>query len=360
MLNILIVAACLVINAFFSAYEMAFVTVSKEELDELENGKRSVLKKISYFKKRPERTLSVIQIGITLVGAIAAAVGGTSAVENIEPILVVDYGLSRGLAEALAVTLIILPLTYVSVVFGELVPKTVALKHPLTILRFGTDILSHIDRFLAPLVTILEISTNFFLKVLGLNRLDNEDESMGEMVEIGHLPDYHQSYVKNLLSLKGKKVTEAMIPWGKVRHFKFEDSEEDVRSRLFNSPYSRYPVIDGDVIVGLLSRKDLPDPALQEIKPWQSVLRPIVKVSAEDRVLEALRKMQRMQTPQAIIEDKHGKFAGIITIEDILEEIVGDINDRSDYSLASRMLSNRPRIKLRDRSPGRGPEKTNS
>ena len=133
MLDFFIVMACLLINAFFSAYEMAFVTVSREEIEELDENS-STQRKLKVFKKKPERTLSVIQIGITLVGAIAAAVGGTGAVESLEPWIVENYGLSRSLAEAVSVTAVIVPLTYFSVVFGELVPKTIALKHPLKVI----------------------------------------------------------------------------------------------------------------------------------------------------------------------------------------------------------------------------------
>jgi len=346
MLDFLIVVACLFINAFFSAYEMAFVTVSREEMDELEeNG--STQKKLILFKKKPERTLSVIQIGITLVGAIAAAVGGTGAVESLEPWIVENYGLSRSIAEAIAVVVVIIPLTYFSVVFGELVPKTIALKHPLKVIGFGTRILGIIDSFLSPIVTFLEISTNFLLKLLGLHEGQSEDESMGESVEIGNLPEYHQKFVQNLVSLKGRKVSKAMIQWEKVSHLNFSDSEDEVRVKIHNTPHSRFPVIDSDVIVGILIKKELPDSQFQEQIHWQGILHAALKVKDTDKVLEAFLKMQEKQTPLSVVEDSEGRYVGIITIEDIIEEVVGDINDKADYSKTSKLLSNRPRINLK-------------
>src|SRR5690606_20800940 len=128
MLDLLIVLICLCLNAFFSAYAMAFVSVSREAMQDLKEG--CIKRRTSDFKRRPERTLSVIQVGITLVGAVAAAVGGTGAVESLEPYFVERWALDRSLAEAISVTLVIVPLTYFTVVFGELVPKTIALKHP--------------------------------------------------------------------------------------------------------------------------------------------------------------------------------------------------------------------------------------
>lgn len=346
MLDFLIVIACLITNAFFSAYEMAFVTVSPEEIDELdENG--STHKKLNLFKKKPERTLSVIQIGITLVGAIAAAVGGTGAVESLEPWIVENYSLTRSLAEAISVVVVIIPLTYFSVVFGELVPKTIALKHPLKVIGFGTRILGLIDSFLSPIVTFLELSTNFLLKLLGLNEGPGEDESMGEIIEIGNLPEYHQKFVQNLVSLKGRKVSKAMIPWEKVAHLNFGDTEEEVRAKIFNTPHSRFPVIDSDVVVGILLKKELPDSQLQDHTPWQGILHAALKVKDTDKVLEAFLKMQEKKTPLSIVEDEDGKYTGIITIEDIIEEVVGDIDDKADYSKTSKILSARPRIVLK-------------
>lgn len=256
MLDFVIVIACLILNAFFSAYEMAFVTVSREEIDELgENS--NTQQRLAQFKKKPERTLSVIQIGITLVGAIAAAVGGTGAVESLEPWFTEKYGISSSLAEGISVVLVIIPLTYFSVVFGELVPKSIALKHPLKVINFGTHILGLIDSFLSPIVTFLEVSTHFLLKRLGLNSGPAEDESMGEIVEIGNLPEYHQKFVQNLVGLKGRQISKVMIPWENVAYLNFSDSEIEVREKVSSNPHSRFPVIDGDVIVGILLKKSL-------------------------------------------------------------------------------------------------------
>lgn len=347
MLDFIIVGVCLVLNAFFSAYEMAFVTVTREEIDELEDKSSSILSSLKVFKKNPERTLSVIQIGITLVGMIAAAVGGTGAVENLEPYFVQKFDISKAAAEAISVVIVIVPLTYFSVVFGELLPKTIALKHPIAVLSFGTKVLSLIDSFLSPIVSFLEISTSFLLKIIGLGEKNEEDESMGESVEIGNLADYHKDFVRNLVSLKGMRTSRAMTPWSKVTFLNFSESEEEVRHKLSQDAHSRFPVIDGDVVVGLLLKKDLleiKDPAAY---PWQGILRPIIKVSANQKILDAFLKMQEKQIPLAVVEDSDGAFIGILTIEDIIEEIVGDINDRTDFTLTAKMLSNRPSVRMK-------------
>lgn len=341
MLDFLIVLICLIFNAFFSAYEMAFVTVSKEEIEGIEEHNHTH-KKLLVFKRRPERTLSVIQVGITLVGAIAAAVGGTGAVESLEPYIISRFGLSGTLAEAISVAIVIIPLTYFSVVFGELVPKTIALKHPVRVISFGTRILSVFDKILSPVVSVLEISTNYLLKLLRLDKAD-EDESMGQTIEIGNLPDYHQQFVRNLISIKGRKVQRVMIPWIKVSLVDFKDSEEEIRTKIFSVPFSRFPVMDGDVLVGVLHKKHIQSIELTNQMTWQGLLHPAIKVNQDDRILEAFLKMQHQQIPLAIVKDGD-HFVGLITIEDIVEEIVGDINDRADYSITSKLLSNRSKI----------------
>ena len=347
MLDLFIVLMCLVINAFFSAYEMAFVTVSKEEMSDLEETRKNLFKKISLFKKKPERTLSVIQIGITLVGAIAAAVGGTGAVESLEPYIVTNYGLSTSLAEGIAVTIVIIPLTYFSVVFGELLPKTIALKYPVKVLYLGTNTLGLIDKFLSPIVSFLEVSTNYLLKALKMNEKVEEDESMGQSVDIGNLPDYHQRFVQNLVELKGRRVSKVMKPWSEVIYLNFGDSEEEIRSKMLQNFHSRFPVVDGDTLVGILYRKELPELQIQQNFPWQGILRPAIKTKGTVKVLEVFLEMQKKRDHMAVVTDSEEKFVGIVTIEDILEEIVGDIDDYVEQGRISKMLSNRGRISLK-------------
>lgn len=344
MLDFIIVVFCLIINAFFSAYEMAFVTISDEEIGELEDQDKLKIQ-LLIFKRHPERTLSVIQIGITLVGAIAAAVGGTGAVESLEPILVQKYGISNSLAEAIAVTVVIAPLTYFSVVFGELVPKTLALRSPFKILRFGTRFLSIIDRFLSPVVSFLSFSTKTLLKTIKMNS-EEDQEALSEIIEIGHLPHYHQKFVLNLVELKGKKVLKSMIPWNKVFYLNFSESEDEIRLKKQLTSHSRLPVMDGPDVVGMLLVKELPESKDQHLIPWSGLIRPIMTVRSDDILLEAFLKMQKAQMPIALVEDDKQNIIGLISLEDILEGVVGDIKDKNDNRSVNRLLANRSKIQV--------------
>lgn len=348
MLDIFIVAICLILNAFFSAYEMAFVTVSKDDLQEMDDLKMSGAKTIRHFKKKPERTLSVIQIGISLVGAVAAAVGGTGAVESLEPYFVNNFGISNSLAEAISVTIVIVPLTYLSVVFGELVPKTVALRFPIRVLTLGTKILFLIDRFLAPIVSFLEISTHFLLKLLRLDPAPGEEtQDLGERIDIGGLPTFHQKFVRNLVELKSMRIRKCMDPWEKVAYLEYSDSEEEVRKKIAHAGHTRYPVLDGDVFVGILNVKLLPENLGKERNehPWQENLRSGIVVEVNEKVLDVLLKLQNKRSHVAIVTENQ-KYVGLVTVKCIMEEIVGDIYDSSDISQVSKLLSNRTKINL--------------
>lgn len=346
MLDILIVIFCLSVNAVFSAFEMAFVTFSNEDLDDLDESKAQIKRHLQIFKTNPERTLSVIQIGITLVGAIAAAVGGTGAVENLEPYLVDKYAITESVAEAISVTIVIVPLTYFSVVFGELVPKTIALRYPEKVLHFGTRIIYFIDKFLSPIVSFLEKSTSFILRMLGLDK--EEEEIVPETVEVGNLPAYHRKFVYNLLGLKSKKVKSIMVPWDRVSFLDFADSDQDVMKMIREKHRSRFPVIDGDVLVGLFHVKEWNETVNGNLVPWQSILGPALAVSSEDKVLEVFLKMQEGNHHLAVVRSEEGEFSGIITIEDIIEQIVGNIKDDLERNkISTRLLSHRSKISLK-------------
>lgn len=326
---------------------MAFVTISRQDIEEMDDEGKSIVKLVKAFKKNPERTLSVIQIGITFVGAIAAAVGGTGAVESLEPYLVKRFNISKTLGEAIAVSAVIIPLTYFSVVFGELLPKTIALRHPRSILSFGTRALSLIDRVLSPIVTFLEISTGFLLKKLGLS--SKEDQQEGSLtVDIGTLPPYHRTFVQNLISLKGKSVQRALIPRQQVAFLNFSDSKDEVRRKIGIAPHTRFPVLDGETLVGFLHARVFNELKEAETIPWESLIRPMIQVGKKEKVLEVFLKMQKQRQHLAGVLNNEEKFIGILSIEDILEEVVGDIDEDYDPHKVSQLLSRRAKMRIKN------------
>lgn len=346
MLEFLVVFLCLLLNSFFAAFEMAFVTVTKEDFADSEDKFRQAIDKILWLKKNPERTLSVIQIGITLVGAISAAVGGNGAVEAFSPYLESHFGLSATLAEAVSVVAVILPLTYLSVVFGELVPKTIALNNPRPVLFWGINFLGILDKIFSPMITFLEASTSFALRVLKIKHLDDEVDSQSN-VTISYLPLFHQKFVVNLIELHNRKTEASMVKWESVVKINFSDDENEVAKLIRLSAHTRFPVVDDGVLVGILHAKEFYGDKRRENEPWQSIIRSVQTFKTTEKLLDIFVKLQEKKQHLGIISNREGEFLGIITLEDIIEEITGDIFDEVEESSALKMLLSRSRIPVK-------------
>lgn len=338
--EIFIVAVCLVLNAFFAAYEMAFVSVSRSELRKLVREGNPKAKALLGLRESPERTLSIIQIGITLVAAIAAAVGGAGAAEFIEPYLMSRFGIREVAAESIAVAVIVVPLTYLSVVLGELVPKTLALRNPTRIVLAGAGVLFLADRILSPVVSVLEWSTKQFLRVF-FPRSRKAEQATGASVEIGGLSPLHQQFVLNMADIEKKRVADIFVPWDQVTHLSKKATVEEVSSTVLLSGHTRLPVAENGGVMGILHTKEFIALRDSGEEDWLSIIRPCLFVQPKDSVLGVLRQMQERRNHMAIVSAPQGDVLGIVTIEDVLEEVVGDIFDEDDDGRVRKIFASR-------------------
>lgn len=338
MTELIVVLVCLFLNMLLSGSEMAFVTVSRQQLKRIAptNKKAKLLLKL---KENPERTLSVIQIGITLVGAIAAAVGGAGAEKTLSPYLSNALSISKQSADALAIALVVLPISYLSVVVGELLPKTIALRHPLSISLVAAQGLYFGEKILSPAVTILEKSTNLLVRLatIGNQKIPNHEI---HDIAIEDLPQQTKQYVVNLVSADKKVARDIMLPWKDVIYIRKEDTHDDVETIILNSGHTRLPVMDDNEIVGIINTKEFL--ALRERQEWQSTIRPILKFKSFEPVFKILLKMQEQKSHMAVIYEQN-KYIGLVTMEDIFEEIIGDIFDEDDDGLVKKILAAKSR-----------------
>lgn len=336
MLGVLVVVLiCLALNACLAAYEMAFVAVSRAELRaHAEKGHREAPKLLKQ-RENPERILSVIQIGITLVGAIAAAVGGAGASEFLAPLLSERYQLEMLTAEIIAIVFIVLPLTYVNVVVGELVPKTLALRYPLKILLGGARILFWSERVLSPVVDLLEKSTQLILNILSPRKhakgrdADNSEEKPTS-IEIEDLSPWHERFMHNLAALEKIKVKNIFLPWEKVIYVNDEDSLEHVAHTVILSGHTRLPVLHSGKVIGILNTKEFMTLKESGETNWYGIVRPFLSASPSQSALKLLRLMQEKRKHMAIVLSTNGETIGLVTMENILEQVVGDIFDEDD------------------------------
>jgi putative hemolysin len=329
MFELVVIFACLIINALLSALEMAIMTASSSKLKSQAATGDVKAKKVLELKGNPERVLSVLQIGITLVGAISAAIGGAGAEENIAPFFEKFFGLSEEVSESLAIISIVIPLTYFSVVLGELVPKTFALKFPLTIAKFGAGPLRILDRVFHPVVFVLEISTKFLCRLFSSSTLSERTGEHQASIEIDGLTDTHKQYVLNLLGIDKRRVKDVMLPWIEVVKIDFEADDKLVLEMVKQSGHTRIPVCHERKIVGILHSKEFIASDENSRNKWNQLLRPIQTFKESEPVLNALKVLQGKGYHMGIVF-RDQEPVGVITIEDILEEIVGDIFDEDD------------------------------
>lgn len=345
MVKIAIVITCLFFNALLSAVEMAFISLSIPLLKQLKKDGDTLAGRLLGYRENPERTLSILQVGITMVGAISAAVGGAGAEEILSPILKEKYHLTDGVAGGFAVAIVVLPLTYFTVVVGELVPKTLALRHPLTVAKFGAPLLVVLDGIFSPIVFILEFSTKIISRLF---RFRNEPKNQSaDNISIDKLSAQHQQYVINLVDLEKKRIRDVMFPWEKVNTVHVSQTAEKVAEIVLASGHTRLPVCDDSSVLGILHTKEFMAFRHAGAVDWKTIVRPILKIKENDSLLKALRLMQVSRKHLCLVLSHQDILIGIITLEDILEEIIGDIYDEDDDGAVRSILAASASLKLR-------------
>ena len=347
MIEIAIVILCLFANALIAGAEMAFVAVSRPALRELVRQGHNKAEVLLRLRERPERTLAVMQIGITLVAALAGAVGGAGAKEELSP-LFEKLGISESTADTLAIGVVVIPLTYFTVVIGELIPKTLALRHSMAVGLAAAPWLSFFDCILGPLVTIFEWSTKKFLSLLRLTTggqaAARSEEAQHATVELGLLSTEHRQYVINLVDLERKRMKDIYLPWKQVVKADVNLSAREVEAMLLASGHTRLPVLDGETLVGILNAKEFFALHASGSEQWRSLVRPAVQLPDHLPLLSGLKMFQDRRVHMGIVYSQQTPV-GIVTLEDILEEVIGEIYDEDDDGALKAILTASPKTK---------------
>lgn len=330
MLAILIVSICLLLNALLSCAEMAFVTIDKRLLrKEALGGNRSALI-IEEMQESPERILSVVQIGITLVGAISAAVSGAGAEESLSPFIMNVLGVSEDTSETISIMLVVLPLTVLSVVIGELVPKSVAIRYSFRICMIFAPALKFAEKLMGFLVNPMEKVTNLLVDTfLGEEKVDSGQTANHE-VSLEGLKSEHREYVHNIIDLDSKSVALTMVKWPEVKWIDSHATAQEVNEALLSYGHTRMPVLANGEIYGFIHLKEF----LQIMQGgagenWISYIRPPTFIPSSSKLLNAL-KVMKISKVQILIVGSAEEPQGILTLEDVIEEVVGDIVDENE------------------------------
>ena len=339
--SIIILVILILINAFFAAAEIAFISLNdaKIELQAKEGNKKA--KKIQNMLKNPSKFLATIQIGVTLAGFLSSAFASDTFADKLAPVLNTWLpSVSISTWKSISIIIITIILSYFTLVFGELVPKRIAMKYYEKVSFASIGIIKTISVITAPFVKFLTFSTNLVSKLFGVTGEEEDnvtEEEIRMMVDVGEekgtIKEEEKEMINNVFEFNDKFVSEIMVPRNKIFALNIDMTIAEVIEKLSEDMrYSRIPVYDEnmDNIKGIIYIKDL----LVSNKNKSSKIKSLVKeayfVSETKRVNELFQELRKDKKQIAIILDEYGGTAGMVTMEDILEEIVGEIYDEYD------------------------------
>ena len=331
------------VNAFFTASEMAFITINDNKIRFLADEGDLKAKKVLLVLETPTRFLSTIQIGVTLAGFLASAFASEQFSEPLVKILLNYISIDEDVIKTISVVIITLLLSYITLVFGELVPKRIAMSKAEPIAFGVVGILRVISIVALPFVNFLSFTTNSVLRLFGFNP-DEEpnqvtEEEIRMMVDVGEekgtIRETEKEMINNIFEFDNKLVSEVMTHRREISGIPVEATLAEVKKILKNEQYTRFPIYDDSIdnIVGIVHLKDLLkyyDQAKTKTFSLQKIMRKPYFVPESKHIDELFFELQKNNTHFAVVIDEYGGTAGIITIEDLIEEIVGDISDEYD------------------------------
>lgn len=344
---IVIIILMLGVNALFAAYEMALASVSKTKLSVLAADKRKGAKSALFMKEHIEGGLAVVQIVITLAGAVAAAVGGAGADEQMSPLLREWFALSKRTADALSVIIVVLPLSFITIVFAELTPKTFAIKNNEFVVLMFSPAIRILYVILSPVVNVMEA----IVRMLTVKAVKPAEE--GKLSREAAMADlraaasvaaasrvFGKTEEKIVLSSAmfcSRKIGEIQIPLSQVYTLYADDDIAETFVKAHLDMHTRFPVRENkdnpQSVIGYLNFKDIfmaSKTSPMEKATARSILRPILKMPAETSISQAMEKLMKARQHISLV-CAGGRITGIVTLEDIFEEMVGDIEDEYDF-----------------------------
>jgi len=335
-LSIAIVLTFILIGGFFAAAEMALVSLRDSQVRQLaETGKRG--QTVARLHRQPSRFLAAVQIGVTVAGFLSAAFGASTITAQVTPVLE-GWGLSHGVADAVALLAITLVISYFALVLSELSPKRLALQRAEGIALFVAPFIDLLARISGPVIWLLSRSSDLVVKLLGgdpkATRNVITEQELRDLV-VGHdaLDAEEREILDDVFSLNERQLRELMVPRTEVDFLDASLPVTRAVREVVAQPHSRYPVIRGnaDDVVGFVHVRDLLDPALsgRSVRVGE-LARDVLMLPSTKPALSALTVMRNDGRHLAIVVDEYGGTAGIVTLEDLVEEVVGDIRDEYD------------------------------
>jgi putative hemolysin len=331
-----LVVLFVLIGGVFAAAEIALVSLREGQARALASrGRRGQI--VAELNQDPNRFLSSVQVGVTVAGFLSAAFGGATLAGELAPVLV-NIGLSQGVADTVALVLVTIAISLLSLVLGELAPKRLALQRAEGIALALGPMIDKISKVFRPVIWLLSVLTNAVVRLLGgdpqAKSEQMSDEELRELVNThDSLGEEERRIVEDVFEAGDRQIREVMIPRTEVDFIDAGTPVFKAAKEALHQPHSRYPVIRGsaDDVIGFVHIRDLLEPEMAGRSVRVSELARQTLVLPWTRpILAALADMRREGMHIAIVADEYGGTAGIVTMEDLVEELIGDIKDEYD------------------------------
>ena len=343
-MDIIILGFLILLNGLFSMSEIALVSARKGRLEhQAERGDKKA-KKALEMSNHPELFLSAVQIGITLISIVTGVYSGERFSKDLQP-FVEKFESLRPYAEGISTTFIIIIVTFLSIIFGELIPKRIGLLRSEKIAKAVAGPMKFFSRLFHPFVWLLNKTSNIFFRVFNIKRIKDDavtEEEIKTLItegtEAGTIDEAEQEIIERVFHLGDRNITSLMTHRSDIIWFNLDDSEDKIKEKILQEPHSSYPICDGSIdnIKGIVSIKDLyisPDNTL-----FKNIMVPALFIPENNSPYQVMEKFKQSKIHSAFIVDEYGSILGLLTLNDILEAIVGDIPqpDVPDYEIRKR------------------------
>ena len=339
-IQLLVLAILILINAFFAATEISFISLNETKIFREAGDGNKKAKQIKKMLTDPSKFLATIQIGITLAGFLSSAIASETFASRLAPILDKCFPLGITFWNNISIIVVTIILSYFSLVLGELVPKRIAMKYARQVAYFSVGIIKTLSFITLPFVKLLTISTNAISRLFKVDGNEEEtitEEDIRELVDVGEergtIEEEERDMINNVFEFNDRVASEVMKHRTEVFALDIGTDVNEILTELDENKYSRVPIYDGtiDNIKGILYVKDL----FQYVRTGKKIkIKDIARrayfVPENKPINEVFRDLQKSKVQLAIVVDEYGGTAGIITMEDIIEELVGNIFDEYD------------------------------
>ncbi len=343
-MEIIILLVLIFVNGLFVMSEIALVSARKSRLEHQAEKGDHAAKRALLLSNSPEKFLSAAQIGITLIAILTGVYSGERFARYLQPsIEKIDF--MRAYAHTISTTIIVVLVTFLSIIFGELIPKQIGLLRAEKIAKMVAAPMNVFASFTHPIVWLLNKISVLFFRIFNIKKSSDdavtEEEIktlIGEGTEAGTIQEAEQEIIERVFHLGDRSITSLMTHRSDIIWFNLDDNEDKIKEKILQEPHSAYPICDGSIedIKGVVSIKDLyisPDSTL-----FRDIMVPALFIPENNSPYQVLEKFKESKIHSAFIVDEYGSILGLLTLNDILEAIVGDIaqNDVPEYEIRDR------------------------